>query len=85
MSYPRTGVRHDFAGPVKVQYAHVRKPVTVKAYVYLYISLSVKAVHLETVSDITTDASLRHFFAQYGKSSLILSDHRTNFTSANQE
>ena len=37
----------DFAGPIYVKYAHVRKPVIVKAYVCLFVSLSVKAVHLE--------------------------------------
>ena len=44
----------------------MRKPVNVKAYVCLYVSLSVKAVHLEPVSDLTTDAfitSLRRFIA----------------------
>ena len=78
----------DFAGPVQVKYAHVRKPVIVKAYVCLFVSLSVKAVHLEPVSDLTTDAfiaSLRRFTSRRGKPSLILSDHGTNFTGANQE
>ena len=56
----------DFAGPIQVKYAHVRKPVIVKAYVCLFVSLSVKAVHLEPVSDLTTDAfiaALRRFIA----------------------
>lgn len=63
----------------------MRKPVIVKAYVCLYVSLS---VHLEPVSDLTADAfiaSLRHFIARRGKPSLILSDHGTNFTGANRE
>jgi len=46
----------DFAGPVQTKYAHVRKPVIVKSYVCLFISLSVKAVHLEPVSNLTSDA-----------------------------
>ena len=69
----------DFAGPI---YAYVRKPVIVKAYVCLFVSLSIKAVHLEPVSDLTTDtfiAALRRFSAQRGKPTLILSDHGTNF------
>ena len=77
----------DFAGPVQIKYAHVRKPVIVKAYVCLFVSLSVKAVHLEPVSDLTTDAfiaSLRRFTSQRSKPSLLLSDHGTNFTGANR-
>ena len=56
----------DFAGPVQVKYAYVRKPVIVKAYVCLFVSLSVKAVYLEPVSDLTAEAfiaALRHFTA----------------------
>ena len=78
----------DCAGPIQVKYAHMRKPVIVKAYVCLYVSLPVKAVHLEPVSDLTTDAfiaSLRRFIARRGKPSLILSDHGTIFTGASRE
>ena len=84
--FDKVGV--DFAGPVYVKYAHVRKPVIVKAYVCLFVSLSVKAVHLELVSDLTADAfvaTLRRFIARRGKPSLILSDHGTNFTGATRE
>ena len=42
----------EFTGPIYVKYAHVRKPV--KAYVCLFISLSIKAVHLEPVSGLMT-------------------------------
>ena len=71
----------DFTGSIQVKYAHVRRPVIVKAYVCLFVSLSVKAVHLEPVSDLTTDAfiaALRRFTARRGKPSLILSDNGTN-------
>ena len=57
----------------------------VKAYICLFVSLSVKAVHLEPVSDLTTDVALRRFTAQRGKPSLILSDHGTNFAGATRE
>ena len=78
----------DFAGLIQVKYAHVRKPVIVKAHICLFVSLSVKAVHLEPVSDLTTDAfiaALRRFTARRGKPSLILSDHGTNFVGATRE
>ena len=81
--FDKVGV--DFAGPVQTKYAHVRKPVIIKTYVCLFVSLSVKAVHLEPVSDLTTDAfiaALRRFTSRRGKPSLILSDHGTNFVGA---
>lgn len=45
----------DYAGPVYLKYGHPRKPTTVKAYITVFVSMSVKAVHLELVSDLTTD------------------------------
>ena len=78
----------DFAGPVQTKYGHVRKPVIVKSYICLFVSLSVKAVHLEPVSDLTSDAfiaALRRFTARRGKPSVIMSDHGTNFVGANRE
>ena len=53
----------------------MRKPVIVKTYVCLLVSLSVKAVHIEPVADLTTDAfnvALWCFTAWRGKPSLIL-------------
>ena len=57
-------------------------------YVCIFVSLSVKAIHLETVSDLTTDtfvASLCRFIACSSKPSCICSDHGTNFVGATQE
>ena len=59
----------DYAGPLYVKYGYVRKPIVVKSYVCVFVSLSVKAVHLELVSDMTTDAfiaTLRRFIARRG-------------------
>ncbi len=75
----------DYAGPFFIEYGHVRKPTIVKAYICLFVSLSIKAVHLEVVSDLTTYAfiaSLRRFISRRG---FIWSDHGTNFVGANRE
>ena len=58
----------DYAGPIytKYGYIYVRKPTIVKSYVCVFVSLSVKAVHLELVSDLTSDcfiSALRRFIA----------------------
>ena len=84
--FERVGV--DYAGPFYIKYGFVRKPTLVKAYACIFVSLSVKAVHLELVSDLTSEAfiaCLRHFVARRGKPSLIWSDHGTNFVGANRE
>ena len=52
--FDKVGV--DYAGPFLTKYGHVRKPTAVKSYACVFVSLTVKAVHLELVSDLTTDA-----------------------------
>lgn len=37
----------DYAGPFHIKYGYVRKPMVIKAYMYVFVSRSVKAVHLE--------------------------------------
>ena len=78
----------DFAGPLLIKYGHVRKPTVVKSYVCVFVSLTVKAVHLELVSDLTTEAfiaCLRRFVARRGHPSVLWSDHGLNFVGANRE
>ena len=50
--------------------------------------MTVKAVHLEPVSDLTSEAflaTLRRFTARRGNPSLLWSDHGSNFIGANRE
>ena len=57
-------------------------------HTYVYLSLSVKAVHLEAVSDLTSEAfivTLWCFVARRGYPTLIWSDNGTNFVVANRE
>ena len=49
--FDRVGV--DYAGPVHVKYGYTRKPTVIKSYICLFVSLSVKAVHMELVSDLS--------------------------------
>ena len=63
----------DYAGPFYIKYGFVHKATIVKAYVCIFVSLSVKATHLELASDLTAFTScLRCFVAQCGKLSLIM-------------
>jgi hypothetical protein len=84
--FDKTGL--DYAGPIYVKYGHVRKPVIVKTYVCVFVSLTVKAVHLELVSDLTSESfigCLRRFISRRGYPELLWSDHGTNFVGANRE
>jgi len=86
MVFERVGV--DYAGPVYLKLGHVRKPTIVKSYIYVFVSISVKAVHLELVSDLTSTAfiaCLQRFIARRGKPSSICSDHGSNFVGASKE
>ncbi len=78
----------DYAGPVLIKYGYVRKPKLVKAYICVFVSLSVKAVHLELVTDLTSEAFIacfKRFIARRGLPSLVWSDNGTNFTGAARE
>ena len=78
----------DYVGPFQIKYGHQRKPTIVKAYICLFVCLTVKAIHLELVSDLTTEAfvaALRRFIARRGSPRLIWSDHGSNFIGANSE
>ena len=84
--FDKVGV--DYAGPVFIKYGYVRKPTTVKAYICVFVSLSIKAVHLELVTDLTSEAfiaCLKRFISRRGLPSLIWSDNGTNFTGAARE
>ena len=84
--FDKVGV--DYAGPVMIKYGYVRKPTVVKAYICVFVSLSVKAVHLELVTDLTSEAfiaCLKRFIARRGLPSLIWSDNGTNFVGAKRE
>ncbi len=51
-----TGI--DYTGPITIKLGRVKKPVYIKSYLCVLISLPFKAVHLELVSDQTTMHSL---------------------------
>ncbi|GFT72432.1 integrase catalytic domain-containing protein [Trichonephila clavipes] len=69
-------------------YKHQRKGTYQKIYVAIFVCLSSKAVHLEIVSYLTTDAFLailKRFVARREKCATISSDNAKNFAGANRE
>ncbi|XP_044019550.1 uncharacterized protein LOC122859932 [Aphidius gifuensis] len=85
---PFTIVGVDFCGPFLVKEKKERNRIKVKIYVAVFVCLVIKAVHLEMVSDLTTDcfiAALKRFVARRGYPTDIYSDNGLNFQGANNE
>ncbi|XP_024867312.1 uncharacterized protein LOC112451722 [Temnothorax curvispinosus] len=83
--FQRTGV--DYAGPIHIRTTKGRGHRAHKAFIAVFVCLVTKAVHLEVVSDYTTEAflaALRRFTARRGLCSDIYSDCGTNFIGADR-
>ena len=52
--FEKVGV--DYTGPIHIKYGMARKPTTVKEYMCIFVSLTVKAVYLEVVPELTSEA-----------------------------
>lgn len=77
----------DFAGPFLVTQGRYRGVRSVKAYVCIFVCMATKAVHLELVSDLTSEAflaALRRFTSRRGRCDNIYSDNGTNFVGADR-
>ncbi|XP_039303445.1 uncharacterized protein LOC113004455 [Solenopsis invicta] len=84
--FANTGI--DFCGPFYIKEKKYRNRARVKVYVCVFICMSVKAMHLEIVSDLSTDgflAALRRFAARRGLPQHVYSDNGTNFIGANNQ
>ena len=80
-----TGI--NYAGPLLIRRGHARKPTLLKSYACLFICCTTKAVHIELMSNLTSEAflaALSRFTDRRGCLSTILSDNATNFVGANR-
>jgi hypothetical protein len=78
----------DYAGPFYVQQGSPRSKIQVECYVFIFICLAVKAIHLELVSNLTSDAfitAVRRFIARREKCLNLYSDNGTTFVGAHHE
>ena len=81
-----TGI--DATGPFILKKGHTRRPVLVKSYLLLFVCFSTKAVHIEVVSDLTTEAflaALRRFVARRGMPAHFHTDNGSNFIGARND
>lgn len=82
-AFTHTGV--DFAGPINITLSRRRGVKSQKAYICLFICLTTKAIHIELVSDLSTDNFLnafKRFLSRRGPVSCMYSDNATNFIGA---
>lgn len=78
----------DFAGPFPILMSKGRGSKTHKAYIAIFICMSTKAIHLELVGDMTSEAFIgayKRFSARRGKCAHLWSDQGRNFVGANRE
>lgn len=88
VSRPFSTVGIDFAGPFKIKRGRIRDPTKLKAYICLFICYATKAIHLELVSEMTTDAflaALTRFAGRRGAPECIETDNGSNFIGADLE
>lgn len=81
-------VTTDFAGPFLVKSSTLRNVKLLKAYFCIFVCLTTKAVHLEAVSALTTEAffaALQRFVSRRGTPTLIRSDCGTNYIGARNQ
>uniref|UniRef100_A0A2S2PC01 Integrase catalytic domain-containing protein n=1 Tax=Schizaphis graminum TaxID=13262 RepID=A0A2S2PC01_SCHGA len=84
--FARVGV--DYAGPLQMRELKLRKSRSYKVYIAVFVCFSIKAVHLEVVSDLSTDAFLAAFDRFVGRRGLpsdVYSDCGTNFIGADKQ
>jgi transposase InsO family protein len=81
-----TGI--DFAGPFIIKSGSRRTKTKIKCYVSIFVCLTTRAIHLEAVSELTTQAfiaALKRFISRRGKCAHVYSDNATNFVGAAKE
>jgi len=79
----------DYVGPFEIKSGNTGSRTTTKCYAALFICMAAtKAIHLELVSNLTSDAfiaALKCFIARRGLIDHLYSDNGSNFVGANRE
>ena len=78
----------DFAGPFIIKRGHTRRPVKIEAHLAIFVCFITRAVHLELVSDQTTQAflaALDRFIDRRGLPLHLYSNNGANYTGAKNQ
>lgn len=87
-SRPFCHVGIDYGGPFIVRESRRRKAREYKAYMALFVCFATKAVHIETVTELSTEAFLAafdRFIARRGSPTDVYTDCGTNFVGAERQ
>lgn len=82
---PFSSAAVDYAGPFNISLGRSRGSKSYKGYICVFVCTATKAVHLELVSELTSEAylaALRRFIARRGRCSRLVSDQGRNFIGA---
>lgn len=78
----------DYAGPINIKFSPGRGAKSYKGYIALFVCMVTRAIHLEAVSDLSTQgfiAAYRRFTARRGHCQDLYSDNGTNFVGADRQ
>lgn len=78
----------DFGGPIQMRCSKGRGQKSFKGYIALFICMKTRAIHLEAVSDLTSQgfiAAYRRFVSRRGHCAELWSDNGLNFVGAAKE
>lgn len=78
----------DYCGPFSVKQSSMRRSVISKGYVCIFVCFVTKCVHLELVSDLTSEcflAALKRFQSRRGLPQTIYCDNASTFKGANNQ
>ncbi|XP_075151102.1 uncharacterized protein LOC142225212 [Haematobia irritans] len=87
-AFPFQNTGCDYAGPITLRIHSGRNSKTSKGYICLFVCMVTSAIHLELVTDLSTEgflAALRRFISRRGKCSNIYSDNGKNFVGAKRK
>ncbi|XP_058811251.1 uncharacterized protein LOC131676146 [Topomyia yanbarensis] len=85
-TYPFLNTGVDLCGPFFYRHNN-RKSPPIKSYVVIFVCLVTKAVHIDLVADLSTNAfisALKRFVARRGKPAVIECDNAKNFVGASR-
>lgn len=84
-SRPFSSTGMDYCGPLQAKIHNLRAVRLIKVYLCIFFCMATKAVHLEVVTDLTTDAflaALTRFTSRRGLPAHLYCDCGTNFVGA---
>jgi hypothetical protein len=87
-SSPFTHTGLDYCGPFSTKTKFQRKGPIYKSYVAIFVCMATKALHLEVVSDLSTECflfALKRFIFRRGKPAKIYCDNQTTFVGAKNQ